>query len=161
MKTYLLLAACLILFGCDRKDQSNREVLGKLEAIKSELATKQGATLRWAFANKREIDMVVFQWSRNQIEQSKKSEALPPETEAKISEYESLRTQLLHMGLPPPMRTLRMTPGSPRPESPPVNEDYEALAKKVAAAKVPIATIVDGREREAAQYRNQYSADKL
>lgn len=161
MKTYLLLATCMILVGCNRPEQSNREVLAKLETIKNELATKRGDTVRWGFANKREIDMIVFQWSRDKIEANKMSEALPPETEAKILEYETLKTELLRMGIPPPMRPLRVTPGAVRPESPQASEGYEVLSKKVAEAKAPIATIVDRRERQAAQYRNQYSTDKL
>jgi hypothetical protein len=161
MKTYLLLAASLILLGCNRPEQSNREVLAKLETIQNELATKQGDTVRWAFANKREIDMLVFQWSRDQIEAIKKSEALPPETEAKILEYETLKTELMHMGIPPPPRPLRVTPGVARPESPQANDGYAVLSRRVAEAKAPIAAIVDRRERQAVQYRNQYSTDKL
>lgn len=95
MKTSLLLAACLVLVGCDRQEQSNREVLSKLEAIKGELATKQGDSVRWAFANKREIDSAIFQWSRDKMEDAKKSEALPPETEQRVREYEALQSQLM------------------------------------------------------------------
>lgn len=32
--------------------------------------------MRWVFANKREIDSAVFQWSRDKLEKVKKSEAI-------------------------------------------------------------------------------------
>ena len=56
MRNYLLLATCLSLAGCGRHAESQREVLAKLESIKSELASKRGNVVRWAVANKREID---------------------------------------------------------------------------------------------------------
>src|SRR5437764_3030252 len=133
--------------------------MNKLEAIKSELA-KSGAPVRWATANKSRITSVLFQWSRDKMEQTKKSEALPPETEVKISEYESLKMEMLRMDYPPRMMPVRLTPGSARPEAP-ANKDYEAMSKRVADAKAPIASIVDRRERQAAEYRQEYQADHL
>ena len=159
MKTYLLLAACLVLVGCDRQEQSNREVLSRLDALKSELATKQGDSVRWAFANKREIDSNVFQWSREKMEEAKKSEALPPETEQKVREYEALQSQLMQKEMQ--ARGIRLPPRVGLPEVSAPDESYEALSNRVTAAKAQIADIVERRSRQASQYRGQFSTESL
>lgn len=159
MKTYLLLAACLILVGCDRQEQSNREVLTKLEAIKSELAAKQGDTVHWAFANRREIDSAVFQWSRDKMEEAKKSEALPPETEQEIRQYEVLQSQLMHKEME--ARGIRLPPRVGSSEISVPDESYEALSNRVAAAKASVADIVERRSRQASQLRGQFSTESL
>lgn len=159
MKTYLLLATCLILVGCGRQEENHREVLGKLETIKSELATQRGAPVRWAFANKSQIETAIFLWSRDKMEAAKKTEALPPEIEEKILQYEVLQTELMHMQAGT-MR-FRFPPRSPASETPATDKDYEALSKRVAEAKAPVAAIVERRSRQAAQYREQYSINPL
>jgi len=159
MKAYFLMAACLILVGCDRQEQSNREVLNKLEAIKSELTAKQGETVRWAFANKRQIDSAIFQWSRDKMEEARKSEALPAETEQKIKEYEALQSQLMRKEME--ARGIKLPPRAGSPEISVPDESYEALSNRVAAAKAPVAEIVERRSRQASQYRAQFSTESL
>lgn len=159
MKIYLLLAAGLILVGCGGQDQSNREVLSKLDALKSELVTKQGDSLRWAFANKREIDSVVFQWSRDKMDEAKKAEALPPETEQKVREYEALQSQLMRKEME--TRGLRLAPRVGLPEVSAPDESYEVLSNRVAAAKAQVADVVERRSRQASQYRGQFSTESL
>ena len=78
MKTCLILATCLVLIGCGGQEGSKSPVSGKSEAAKSYSAAK-GEAVRWAFANKREIESVIFQWSRDKMEEAKKAEALSPE----------------------------------------------------------------------------------
>ena len=131
-----------------------------METIKSELAGKRADPVRWAFANKRDIDSAVSQWSRDKMEEVKRAEALSPEVEAKVRQYETMQAELVRkrmdtMGfmLPPP-RAL----GS---EAPPADKDYVALSNRVAEAKAPIADILERRARQASQYRDQYSTDKL
>lgn len=159
MRIYLILATSLILVGCGRQEENQRPVSGKLEAINGALANKRADTVRWAFANKREIDSVSFQRSRDKMEEAKKTEALSPEIEEKIRQYEALQTDLLHKQMDA-MR-LRLPPRASASEVPTPDGDYEALSKRVAEAKVPIADIVDRRSRQASQYRDQYSTDKL
>jgi len=91
MKPYLLVATCLILAGCGRQEQNHREVLGKLTAIESELATSRGGTVRWAFANRRQIDSTISQWSRNKMEEVKKGEGLSPEIEERFVSMRSCK----------------------------------------------------------------------
>ncbi|MDB6110261.1 MAG: hypothetical protein JWR69_2011 [Pedosphaera sp.] len=93
------------------------------------------------------------------MEEAKKTEALSPEIEEKIRQYEALQTDLLHKQMDA-MR-LRLPPRASASEVPTPDGDYEALSKRVAEAKVPIADIVDRRSRQASQYRDQYSTDKL
>lgn len=159
MKRYLLLAAFLILVGCGKPEPSNREVLAKLEAMKSELAARRGDTVRWAFANKREIDSAIFQWSRDRMEEVRKSEALPAETEEKIRQYEALQAQLMHREME--ARGLRLPPRVSALQVPVADESISSLSNRVAAAKAPIADILERRSRQASQYREQYPTDKL
>ena len=159
MKIYLLLAVCLFLVGCDRQEQSNREVFSKLDAIKSEVVSQRGDPVRWAFANKREIDSAVFQWSRDKMEEVKKSEALPPEMEQRVRQYEALQAQLMHKEME--ARGIRLPPRVGTPDVSVPDESYEALSNRVAAAKVPLADILERRSRQASQFRGQFSTESL
>ena len=156
MKIYLLLAACLVLVGCGH---SNREVLTKLDSIKSELTTKHGDALRWAFANKRAIDSAVMQWSQDKLEEARKAEALPPETEQKVQQYEALRTQLMYKEME--ARGFRLPPRAGTPNVSAPGESYETLSNRVVAAKAPIADILERRQRLVSQYDRQFSAESL
>jgi hypothetical protein len=159
LRTCLSLAACLILVGCGRQAENHREVLGALEAIKSEIANRQGTPVRWAFANKLEIQSAIFQWSRDKMEELKTAETLSPEVEAKISQYEALQTELMRKQME--TRGLRLPPRMGAAEAPATGKDLEALSQRVAEAKAPIAAIVERRSRQAAQYRDRYSVDRL
>jgi hypothetical protein len=160
MKKCFLLA-CLILAGCGRSGSGDREVLSKLDAIKSELTAKRAEPVRWAFANKRDIDSAIFKWSHDQMEGIKKSEALPPEVEQKIQQYETLQAQffakemeLRGYGIQRPLRMgIR--------EVPPPDEAYLALSNQVAAARAPIAAILERRNKQASQFRAQFSTENL
>src|SRR5690606_2498366 len=115
------------------------------------------APVRWATAKKRDIDFAIFQRSRETLEKFKKSEALSPEIEAQIAEYEALKSELQKKesgnGLRTiPTRTLRLAPGADPGPLPPVDPEIEALSKKVVEAKAPIAAIVDRRNRKAVEY---------
>ena len=159
MKIYLLLATCLVVSGCGQQEQSSREVLGTLADIKSELEAKQVNSVRWAIANKREIDSAIFQWSRDKMEEIKKSEALPPETEQKVQQYEALKTQLMYKEME--SRGFKMPPraGASEPSTP--DETFEALSNRVAAARAPIADTIKRRGRQGSDYRSQFSTEKL
>jgi hypothetical protein len=159
MKTSLLLAACLMLVGCGRQEQSNREVLDKLEALKSELASKRSEPVHWAFANKREIDSAISTWTYEKMEAIKKSEALPPETEQKIRQLEAWQTQLTHKQMEG--RGFRMSPRIGATEFPLPDESVEALSERVAAARAPLTDILERRNRQAAEYREQFSTERL
>jgi hypothetical protein len=157
-KTYLLLASCLLFAGCNRPAE-NRVMLEELDAIKSELAGNRGAAVRWAFANKREIDSAIFQWNRDKMEAAKKAEALPAATEEKIRQYETLERELMNKR----MATMRMSL-PPRPgvrEVAPPDKDYETLSNQVAEARAPIADILERRARQSAQLNSQFTTEKL
>lgn len=163
MKTFLLLAICLALSGCDRHQENQREVIGKLDAIQAELS-KATAPVRWATAKRNEINTAIYVWSREKLEQLKKSENLSPEIQAQITEYEKLKAELQQkeIGLRTiPTRTLRLAPGVDPALTPPANPEIEALSKKVAQAKAPVASIVDRWERKAAEFRQEFTIDQL
>jgi len=158
MKTYLILAACLVLAGCGRQEANQREVSGKSEGIKNEGA-KPAETVRWAFANKREIELVIFKWSRDKMEEARKAEGLSPEIEEKIRRYESLQAQLVRKQME--TRGLKLPPRAGVSETSLPDQDILTLSNQVAEAKAPIADVVDTRSRQAAQYREQYKIDRL
>jgi hypothetical protein len=149
----------MALAGCGQQAETQHEILSKLDAIKSELANRQGAPVRWAFANKFKIDSAIFQWSRDKMEQAKKAEGLPPETEEKIRQYEALQSELTRKQMETPR--LRLPFSGSRPEASAIDKEYEASSQKVAEAKAPIAVIVERRSRQEAKYREQYSIQQL
>jgi hypothetical protein len=150
MKTYLLLTTCLILVGCSRQEASHREA-------KSEMAREP---LRWALVNKSTVSTAIYQWSRDKMEEAKKTEGLSPDVEEKIQQYEVLESELEKKQME--MRMRNSFPAHP-PDSatPATDKDYEVLTQKVAEAKVPIADIVERRSRQAMQYYQQYTTEKL
>lgn len=166
MKRYLVLfATCLTCAGFAQSEPSNREVLERLDAIKTELAAKRAEPLRWAFANKREIESAISAWNRDQMEKFKKSEALPPETEQKVRAYEALLSQFLqtqfesrygssHLSARPVRVGVVPEPPKPIPSDP-------TLSNQVAAAKAPIADILERRDRQAAQLRSKFTVESL
>ena len=158
MKTYLILTLCLVLAGCGRQQSSQHEISGQSEGLKNE-ATNRPETARWAFANKREIESVIFQWSRDKMEEARKAEGLSPEIEEKIRRYESLQAQLMHKQME--MRGFKLPPRAGVIETSLPDQDILTLSNQVAEAKVPIADVVDRRSRQAAQYREQYKIDRL
>jgi len=142
MRIYLLLTTCLFLVGCGRQ----------VEVKRSEPA-------RWAFANKREIESAISEWSRDKMEELKKAEALSPEVEEKVRHYETLRIQLMHKEME--ARGYTSPPRMGASENPAPDKDYQTLSKEVAQAKAPIADILERRGKQASQYREQYSVTKL
>ena len=159
MRTYLLLATCLVLVGCGRQKQNHRELMSKLEAIQSEVTSKSGTPVHWALADKSEITTVIYQLIRDKMEEVKKSEALPPEVEEKVTQYEALQTELMHKRME--NMGLRSPPRAPGADAAATDKDYEALSQIAAEAKAPIAAIVERRSRRDSQYREQYSAERL
>ena len=96
MKKYLLLAACLILAGCTREADHQREIISKLDALKNDLATAGNAstpTLRWACANKSDINTVIYQWTAAKADEARAAENLSPDVKAKVAAYEALAGQ--------------------------------------------------------------------
>ena len=159
MKPLVFLAAALLLAGCSKKDDTNREVLHQLANLKGELATHQSQPIRWATANKREIESAISEWTRSQTEAAKSKETLTPQQLEQVSNYEALSSELMKMGM-----SLRGFPGRPPSRYPfntETNKDYEALSQKVEAAKAPIADILQQRSQLYSKYYGQYKAEKL
>lgn len=159
MKTTLLLAACLILIGCGRQEESDREVLGKLDAIKTELAVKQPEPFRWAFANKRVIESAISEWSMRQAEEAKRTEGLPADIEEKVRAYEAMQSELNRRRF----ESMRVG-GVMRPmpyDSQITNSDYIALSNKVVEARAPIADVLERRSQTTTKLRDRYAVEKL
>jgi len=135
MKTFPLLISCLLLIGC----------------------THQDAAPRWAVANKSQIDTAIYVWSRD-----KASESLTPEEQEQIRQYEALQNELTRKQVESRMRNMSLrTPDSPTPTTPASDSELDALSKRVADAKAPIADLADRRARKMEEYRNQFSTEKL
>jgi hypothetical protein len=165
MKIPILLATCVILVGCERQEPQDREILNNLEALKHEFATNQSTSPRWAVVRRNDIQFAIDRWSQDRIEAAKTAETLSPEQATKLSEYESLNNQLMRIRMPRPYASpMQINPATGYPQSvADTNQEaqYEALSIRVEAARAPIASILDHRNREAEQIRHQYSPDKL
>lgn len=165
MKIPILLAICVILVGCERQEPQDREILSNLEALKRELATNQATAPRWAVVRKNDIQFAIDRWNQDRIEAAKAAETLSTEQAEKVSEYESLNAQLMRIRMPRPYgNPMHMNPATGFPQTAAdTNQDaqYQALSIRVQEARVPIASILDRRDREAEQIRRQYTPDKL
>ena len=167
MKRFLLVALFLAFASCSRQaqdnkevqTQDNREVLARLDEIKSNLAARRPEKPRWAIANKREIESAVSQWNRARMDESKKSEGLPADVEDKIRRYEALERELMQKQMA--SRRFMFPPRGGVPEPARADPDYEVLSNRVAEARAPVADIIDRRNRQSAQYREQFTVDKL
>jgi hypothetical protein len=83
--------------------------------------SRQPIQPRWAIASKHEIDMEVFKWSRDKMDDLKKAEGLSPQIEEQISTYETLQRVLMEKdmerrGFAP----IRRPPGMPQPAAAPM-----------------------------------------
>jgi hypothetical protein len=165
MKKYIWLLAGLTLAGCGREDAHHAELMTKLTSLENRLAsietlsTNEPATLRWAYANKREIESVVFSWTQSKLDEARKAETLTPEIQEKLAHFNSLQGQLYRLRMPMPAMVRR--PGELPPEPTAEEKEYAALSKRVAEAKEPVAEIVDQHNREMMDIREKYSVERL
>ena len=189
MKHLLLLTFSLAVVGC-REAATQPEVLNRLKALETEMA-KRPVPVRWAYAKKSKIQTAIYERTREKLADLKKADALPPEVEAQVAHYESLRMELL--GLPKPMpafmsmpRVMRMplpaqplrTPSAvpPAPVPVPVSpaqppaqteeekayaEAYADLTRRVAEAKAPVAAIVERRNALTTKYHSPKFLEQL
>ncbi len=159
MKTHLLLLVCLALAGCGRQDDNNHEVLSRLDAIKSELAAKQAAPVRWATANRTEIMIAITAWSSGKMNEIKKTDALSPEIEEKFRHYQTLESEFGRAQMTRRMRTISAMPGYERRAL--SDEEFLALSNKVVEAREPVAELATRRQRQNADFQRQFSIEKL
>ncbi|MDB6057466.1 MAG: hypothetical protein JWO95_1310 [Verrucomicrobiales bacterium] len=141
MKKLLTFATCLVALACNLR------------------AADQPQPIRWAVASKQEIETTIFKWTQAKAEEATKDEA-SPEIEEKIRAYQSLQMEftMKYMHLRSiPMRPVFGAPPKPEPKDP----EYDAMAKRVADAKAPIAAILDKRNNVMTKFRDQYSVEKL
>lgn len=115
--------------------------------------------MRWAVADKREIESAINAWSEGKIEAAIKAEKLSADEAEKLRQYEAVDTQLMELLT---RRSLNINPATGRPW--PSETDAQAekeLRERLAQARAPIAPILDRRDRLAAQFRKQYNAEQL
>jgi hypothetical protein len=160
-KIILLLAACLAVSGCGREAENQRELRTELDALKEEVTAKQvnaqPNSVRWAFVNRREIETAISQYSFSKMNTAT-NDYLSPEMAAKLADYDRLQGQLARA------RMVQMRPKNfPAPQIPdfPLTTNYEELAQEVEKARGPVADIIERRNRRLAQYRDEFTPDKL
>jgi hypothetical protein len=168
MKTYLLLATCLVLVGCNQGEDRQNEIIKKLDSLKSDLVSAgtintNPPPLRWASANKSDISTVIYQWTAAKAEEAKAAEKLSPDVKAKVAEYEALAGQLNQMRMRNPMLFMArpIRPGQTPEEPTAAQKDYDELTKKVEEAKLPIADVIDKRARESMKLNQKYSVESI
>jgi hypothetical protein len=180
MKPLLILALGLAVTAC-RQEAPHPEILARLKAVETELA-KRPAPVRWATADRSKISSALYARSREKMEELKQTEKLSPDQAAKVAEYDALHRELMSRPprLPsamvrppaapalPPLPPKELSAGLPTLSQPvlarpirlpmestaPTAEDkeYEALAKRVAEAKAPVAAFIDRRNQINARY---------
>ena len=126
----------LLVCGCGRDTEVESTVLKRLDEIKSQVAAQQSQPVRWAFANKRQIESAVYEYARNKQDAAKKTENLSPEIEEKIAHYQQLEGQLSRMRFAQ-MRARNNfgMPAFPPGMEPSTNTDYASLSNQVAEDK--------------------------
>lgn len=164
MKTYLLLATCLVCAGCGREASHNREMRAQLDGMRTELEfLMQSATnhtsMRWATANKQEINMAVMQWGGNKATEKREAwmNTLAPDVQEKIRKYDSLQSSFrqMQMAINNPRRHVYYPPPPNLAVTPPTDSDFAAMSNRVEEAKKPIADMLEQRD----QMQVVYNAD--
>lgn len=163
MKPLLLLALGLAVTGC-RQEAPHPEILTRLKALETELA-KRPAPVRWATADREKLSRALFEQGRKHLEEFMQAEKVSPEQRAQIAAYEALNQQLIIKPRPPSVPTLpplppkelsARLPASVSPPTPPAptvaEQEYAALAKRVAEAKAPVAALIERRAQITGKY---------
>jgi len=166
MKPVTFLLAALLLTGCSKHNAVDREVLSKLDSLKSELQNQKNQPVRWAMANKREIESAVAEWSRAQADAAKEKETLTQKQKDDLHNYETLQNQLNQKrgyGAFFPGRPFAsaIDPRTGRPVAGEESEAVKALSKQVEAARALVDDILQHRYQIERQYNNQYNAADL
>ena len=185
MKIHLLLLTGLLAAGC-HQESNQGELTARLKSLETEIAKMpRSAPVRWAIADREKIQSVLNAHAQAQSAALEKAEGVSPEIRAKLAEYETLNRELMEkwqLSLPTrfvPTRTLRPLPNlsdftvppvapaaaPPTIPSPPeVSAEakaYAALGERVAAAKAPVAHIVDRRLKLFAKYHGHEFLEQL
>jgi hypothetical protein len=169
--TLLLLAGLLRSAGTAAETP---DVNARLKALEDKVARLAGQTPpRWATVDRDRLRNAIHALGREKLEAHKQAEKLTPEQVAQIEKYEELNQQLLRLplrqysppgrsALLPPLPPANLTGGQPaqalavvsapaKAESD-ADKEREELARRVAEAKAPVATIVDRRSQITARY---------
>ena len=181
MKIHLLLLTGLLAAGC-HQESNQGELAARLKSLETEIVKMpRSAPVRWAIADREKIQSVLDAHAQAQSAALEKAEGVSPEIRAKLAEYETLNRELmekLQLSLLTrfvPTRTLRPLPNlsdfTVPPIAPPTNPSppevsteakaYAALGERVAAAKAPVAHIVDRRLQLFAKYHGREFLEQL
>lgn len=182
MKPLLLLALGLAVTGC-RQEAPHPEILARLKALETELA-KRPAPVRWATADREKLSRALFEQGRKHLEEFMQAEKVSPEQRAQIAAYEALNQQLIIKPRPPSVPTLpplppkelsARLPASVSPPTPPpaptppptppaptvAEQEYAALAKRVAEAKAPVVALIERRAQITGKYYGREFMEQL
>ena len=166
MKPILLLLPCLLFVGCGKQNEVSREALSKLDGLKAQLETvktdltaHQSQPVRWATANKRQIESAISEWSRVKAEEAKSKETLTPEQIDLVHKYEALSSEQMQKRMAQHRFPGMMQNGVPNTAE--SDKDYQALSEKVEAARTPIAEILQRRTQIYSQVNNQFKPEQL
>ena len=174
MKALLLVLLAALLCSARAAD-GNLDVNARLKALEDKVARLAEQTPpRWATVDRDRLRNAIHALGREKLETHKQAEKLTPEQVMQVEKYEELNQQLLRLplrqysspvraALLPPMPPANLTGGQapqlvsaiPPPPGKAANEadkEREELARRVAEAKAPVATIVDRRSQITARY---------
>ncbi len=152
--------------GCGKQTEANRETLSKLDGLKAqldqvkgELIARQNQPVRWATANKREIESAIYEWIRVKTEAAKQQEILTPKQRDDLHQLEVLQAKQSRSYQWPQMVGPRA--GFQPPVNPQPDQDDESLSEQLERARVPVTDILEHRSQIETQYHNQYKPEDL
>jgi hypothetical protein len=155
-----LMVAASLVCGCNRDSETEATVLKRLDEVKTQIAAQQAQPVRWAFCNKRDVESAIYQYAGAKLESAKAAEKNSPETDAKISEYERLQSQVSQLRMQQ-VRTRFPSFTTPPATEVTTNADIAALESKLAEAKAPIAAIIDRRAKLYSKFRDELKVENL
>jgi hypothetical protein len=160
--TLLLLAGSL---GSVCAADGTLDVNARLKAPEDKVERLAGqAPPRYAAVDRDRLGNAILAHGREKLEAHKQSEKLTPVQAAQIEKYEKLNLQLLRLDDNLMRQLVRLPPLVVPPLAPPTNDagkEREELARRVAEAKVPVATIVDRRSHITARYNTGDFLERL
>jgi hypothetical protein len=166
MKPIAFLLTALLLAGCGKHDAADREVLKQLDGLKSELKNQQNQPVRWATANKREIESAINEWGRAKADEAKEKETLTHKQKDDLHNYETLQNELNQKRgygsfFPGRPFASAIDPQTGRPVASEESDAVKALSQQVDEARALVDDILQHRYQIERQYNNQYNVEEL
>ncbi|HYG22989.1 MAG TPA: hypothetical protein VEH04_09420 [Verrucomicrobiae bacterium] len=119
-------------------------------------------SIRLAVASRERIESAINTWSIRQIQADIRSEVLEPEVAQHLERYEAINRELSRVRRPYPPH---FDPATGMPTRVPANTNltanYEELMAQQEKARLPIASVLERRQRASEEIRTRYTVNGL